>query len=348
MTIRIWINGSGTSRIQAMDMLRNNPDNVPVEMIATRKEYNPSLDFADISSQEEPGNDVSDEEYGTWAIEFVRTHGITIAMPTTRMAALDNVSDELRHLGCITMSPPAHIDRLLDSKSATYRELAELGFEVPKHFVVDSSVAFRDAVWAIQDMGHTACVKPDTGFGASGFRIITKETSLIREVQDMDHILAYPKPAMWMEEYAQVLVRATKLGQKIRPLIVMPYMDGPEISVDTVATHTGEPIVSVPRTKTRWYREFHAPDEAVATAQGITRSLALPYLTNVQFRHLDGRPVLLEINPRPSAGTFHSQYTGVNLYWEAVKVALGLDGAVPVPKLGGKVLIMHLAIPMPD
>lgn len=347
MTTRIWINGSGTSRIQAMELLRNNPDNTPVEMIATRQEYNPSLDFADISSQEEPGNNVSDKDYGTWATEFVRKHHITVAMPTTRMAALSTVAPQLRDLGCTVMAPAAHMDRLLDSKSSTYQYLSKQGFDVPPHFVVQDSVSFRDAVWDIQKRGYTACVKPDTGFGASGFRIIATERSLSREIPGIDHLLSYPKPTMWLEDYAQILVRARKNGQDIPPLIVMPYMDGPEISVDTVATETGEPIVSVPRTKTRWYREFTAPEGVVTIAQNVTKSLKLPYLTNIQFRFLDGKPMLLEVNPRPSAGTFHTAATGVNLYWEAVARALGMSKSVPEPKLGGKVLVTNLMIPMP-
>lgn len=43
----------------------------------------------------------------------------------------------------------------------------------------------------------------------------------------------------------------------------------------------------------------------------------------MQTRVLDGEDVLLELNPRASDGLFHCWKTGVNVAWEAVRLAMG-------------------------
>lgn len=340
--INIWINRAGPSRIHAMRMLRENSDGTSVKIFATRtNRHNPSLAFCDVPGLE-PGGEVSDEEYGQFAVDFVARHGIRVVIPTSRMAALAAREMDLALLGCVVMAPDEAAARIADSKTDTYRHARTLGVPVPTHFCVNDSVEFRDAVFALRREGYTACVKPDTGWAASSFRIIADDPPTL------DTLMKSSKPVMDMESYATVLVKADRAGRDIPPLIVMPYLDEPECSVDMVSSPEGVPYLSVIRRKSGWYREFVEDEKITNIAHRMAEGLGLSYLTNVQVRYLDGAPVLLEVNPRPSAGTFHTEAAGVNLYWEAVKVALGRSDIARHANTGGRVLITESSMVMPS
>lgn len=342
MTVNIWINRAGPSRIHAMRMLRENPDGIPVKIFATRTNpNNPSLKFCDVRGSE-PGSEVSNEQYAGFVVDYVQKNGIQVIVPTSWMTALATVKDELASLGCTAMVPDVEIARITDSKTQTYHLAAGLGVEAPPFHLVRTSVEFRDAVWALQRDGFTACVKPDTGWAAASFRIIKDEE------MTLDSLMRPVRPVIDVETYATILEKAPHTGQQVPPLIVMPYLDEPECSVDMVSSPTGEPYVSVIRAKSGWYREFREDEEITRIAHMMAREMPLPYLTNVQVRHLDKKPVLLEVNPRPSAGTFHTEASGVNLYWEAVKVALGRTDIATDTRSGSRVLITETAVPMPD
>lgn len=338
MTINIWINRAGPSRVQAMRMLRENPDGRSVTIHATRANLtNPSQQFCDIGGRE-PGSEVSDEDYGQFAVDYVRQHGIHVIVPTARIAALAARSGELAQLGCTVMAPRHHIAQTTDSKTGTYREAEHLGVKVPPYFRASTAAQFRDAVLYLRSHGHTACVKPDTGWAASSFRII-EDTAM-----SMDSLLASVRPVIDLETYATALDKAQIEGREIPELIVMPFLQEPEWSVDMLSSAEGRVLAAVPRAKNGWYREFRDEPEALDIARRLAENLPLAYLSNVQMRYLEGELVLLEINPRASAGIFHTEATGTNLYWEAVKYALGgREGDVRQPKLGGRVLLSEVA-----
>lgn len=339
--IKIWINRAGPSRIQAMRMLRNNPDEWPVTIHATRTNLNnPSQQFCDVGGRE-PGSEASDDEYGNFAVDYVRQHGIQVIIPTSRMSALAARSTELEELGCTVMTPSLRVAETADSKIGTYREAEHLGVKVPPYFRASDAAQFRDAVLHLRSQGHTACVKPDTGWAASSFRVI-QDTST-----SLDSLLGSVKPVVDLETYATALDKAQVEGCQIPELIVMPFLDEPEWSVDMLSSASGQVLAEVPRAKNGWYREFCDDLEVLGIARRTAEGLPLAYLSNVQMRYLEGELVLLEINPRASAGIFHTEATGVNLYWEAVKYALGRDERrVRQPKLGGRVLLSEAAVPL--
>jgi len=324
-----------------MRMLRDNPDGRNVIIYATRTNLdNPSQKFCDVGGRE-PGSEATDEEYAQFAVGHVRRHGIQVVIPTARMAALAMCSGELAAMGCTVMAPRQEIAEITDSKTGTYRQAERMGVRVPPYFRVSSAAQFRDAVYRLRSGGHTACVKPDTGWAASSFRIID-DTAVC-----LNSLLASAAPVVDLETYATALDKAQVAGREIPELIVMPFLDEPEWSVDMLSSAAGRVLAAVPRAKNGWYREFRNDPQALEIARRLAEGLPLPYLSNVQMRYLEGELVLLEINPRASAGIFHTEATGTNLYWEAVKYALeGREEGIRQPDLGGRVLLSELAVPV--
>ncbi|MFD4456984.1 ATP-grasp domain-containing protein [Nocardia sp. NPDC058480] len=66
--------------------------------------------------------------------------------------------------------------------------------------------------------------------------------------------------------------------------------------------------------------------------------------TNVQLRYRGGESVLLEANPRPSAGLFHTSFADVNLPWAAVRLLLQGDSGLRKPLRLGACLAVAEAV----
>lgn len=338
--INVWINQAGSPRVHAIRMLHNNPDGWPVRVFATRTDTNnPSQQFADVGGTE-PGGDVPDAEYAQFSVDYVRANCIDVIMPTDRMTALATRKADFEALGCTLMCADAEIGAMAHSKVETYARAASIGIRVPPHFLVRAPAQFRDAVMAIRSTGHVACVKPDTGFAAFSFRII-KDTAM-----SMENLLLAVKPVVDMETYAVAMEKALLHGEELPPFIVMPYLEEPEVSVDKLTSLTGRSLLSVPRAKQRWYREFPDCPEIVEMVDVLAQRLPLPYFSNIQFRFLDDKPVLLEINDRVSGGIDQTESTGVNAYWEGVRYAVTGEERVLEPNLGGRVFLHQTSIPV--
>lgn len=316
MAVRVWINRARTYKAHLVDMLHNNPDGEPVKVFATHPQAGPALSKADVAGTE-PDRDVSDEDYVEWALSFAAKNGIDILIPSDRFHALAARQRDFENLGVTLLSQPSVTGAAIaDSKTATYSAAREAGLYVPMHFQVTSADAFREAVELIEERGYEACVKPDTGWAADGFRVVT------RHRPGPDDLFEPPRRKVHLDDYAEALTRMESTG-KVPPLIVAPVMDEPEASVDTLRAPTGEIVTTIARSKGRYARTFSSDRRIHHIARTMAVKLDIRYLCNVQTRMLNDEPVLLEVNPRASDGLFHCLSTGVNIPWEAVRLALG-------------------------
>lgn len=321
--MRIWINRARSAKSHLVHMLKNNPDGTHVTVHATYKNHdNPTMQVADVADTE-PDRDASDEEYGAWAVEYAARNGIDVLVPSERLGLFARIHDSLEAAGTqvLTQISP-EMSQVCDSKTATYALAANVGLEVPPHHLIDdpmtASVRFREAVWDLESKGYTATVKPDTGFAAPGFRAITQERP------GPDEVFSSVRRSVFLEDYAQVLAQLRRKGEDIPPLIVAPLMEGPEISIDVLRSPYGEFVTSVARVKSgARLRTFTNSPAALHIARTMAEALDIRLLCNVQTRMLNGRPVLLEVNARTSDGLYQSAVTGVNLPWEAVRLAMG-------------------------
>jgi len=118
----------------------------------------------------------------------------------------------------------------------------------------------------------------------------------------------------------------------------MPFLTGPEVSVDVLADRGGRTLTAVGRRKSR--RRGVIVDDLAArrVAETLTLAHRVGYLSNTQVRYWQGpgdlepRAYLLELNTRMSGGLFQTALAGVNLPWAAVRLALGQDAGTLLPR----------------
>ncbi|MFD5174913.1 ATP-grasp domain-containing protein [Nocardia sp. NPDC058379] len=328
ITLRIWLSSAGAATVQVMRLLRENPDGVDVTVYASNVDPSAAaLSVCDVSAIEP--RYVGNEEYAQFALDFCRTHRIDVLIPPRRLDALAGRAADFAAIGTSLMcSPPAAV-RALTSKVRTYESAGAAGIPVPPWREATDADEFYAAVDELSRGGETLCIKPSGEYSAFGFRILDDRPLTLASLR------VAPRPVASVEAVAGALRRAAEEGESVPPLLVMPFLEDPEISIDCLSAPGGELLVGIPRAKQGRFRMLLDDPEVVDIARRLVRHFELAYLTNVQLRYRAGQPVLLEANPRPSAGLFHTAFADINLPWAAVRLLLERDtGLRRPPRLG--------------
>ena len=163
---------------------------------------------------------------------------------------------------------------------------------------------FEDAHANLESFG-TLCFKPSAGIGGIGYRKLVDDTD--------------PKSAMRLLGSDTMVIGLTAfrnlldLGPLDAPMMLMPYLSGPECSMD-VACLDGRMLGAVGRWKRSQHQVVEDNAEVRAIAERLVAEFKLSGLINVQTRkHPDGRQCLLEINTRASGGVGQTAISGINL-----------------------------------
>ncbi|WP_418277114.1 ATP-grasp domain-containing protein [Isoptericola jiangsuensis] len=187
----------------------------------------------------------------------------TVDVELPRLAA---ARDRLEAVGTVLASPSAAtLDTALD-KLALARA-CEGHLRVPRTELL-GACGYDD------DWTYPVIVKPRRGAGSRGVRLVTDHAELLA-------------------------VSATE------DLLVQELLPGEEYSVDVLADLDGHVVAAVPRARLRVDSGVSVAgvtlhdDELVDTASAVARVIGLTTVANVQLkRDADGRPALLEVNPR--------------------------------------------------
>ncbi|MFG2737716.1 ATP-grasp domain-containing protein [Streptomyces harbinensis] len=337
IALRIWLSSAGAASTQVMRMLRENPESAAVRIYGTNISATaPALMACDVA-EVEPYR-VNDHVYAEFALDFCRRHGIDVLIPPRRLDALAGRAEEFARAGTRLMCAPPAAVNVLTSKSRTYEAARAAGIPVPEWRVVRDADQLRTAVEELGRPGESLCIKPAGEYSAFGFRIFDDGPLRLRD------LLEAPRPLVSVTAVADALKRAADEEEKVPSFIVMPYLEGPEVSVDTLSAPGGRLLTAVPRAKDGRYRLLLEDPEATGIARAVVEHFGLAYLANVQLRRLRGASVLLEANPRPSAGVYQTAFSGLNLPWAAVRLLVhGDPGELPPPRLGGRIAVTETA-----
>lgn len=147
------------------------------------------------------------------------------------------------------------------------------------------------------------CVKPVVGIYGMGFW---------RFDDNVSHMAAFTHPDS-RKVRPEMYLHALAQQENFEPLVLMPYLPGPEYSVDMLVER-GKVIAAVARRKEGSLQYLEQSGAAFDLGKKCAEVMQADGLVNVQTRNSDhGEPVLLEINMRPSGGIGYTRHSGVNL-----------------------------------
>lgn len=328
--LRIWLNRTYATHVHTVGMLRANPDHEPVHVVASHVDAHSPVMLAADERHPEPEPDV---DYVAWALDFCARHAIDVFWPGQHLAAVAAARGAFSTAGVRLVAGPAQAVELLDDKAAAYLDAEAEGLAVPPWRVVATAEQLLTAYDDLEPLGDVVC-KPVRGVGADGYRVLTRRALTLEE------LVGPLPPRVHLEEAAAALAGSSGTSGT-SALLVMPYLAGPEVSVDCLADTEGDLLAAVPRSKVERLRTIVDDPDAVEIARRIVKRHRLGSLSNTQVRYwqqpgLDAapRPYLLETNARVAGGIFQTSLAGLNLPWAAVRLALGRPVALPEPRLG--------------
>lgn len=155
--------------------------------------------------------------------------------------------------------------------------------------------------------GTLPCIKPVQGIYGMGFWTLDKNASLMSCFDNPDNRRVHP------DTFINAMKAAEDAGAAVKPMLLMPYLPGPERSVDMVVEN-GKVLAAVSRCKTSEGQVFEQQGEAWDLALACAELINADGLINVQTRDsAEGKPYLLETNLRPSGGVGYTLHSGINL-----------------------------------
>jgi biotin carboxylase len=330
--LRIWFNRTYATNSHIIAMLRANPDRRQVHVIGTHADPDSPVLVASDEAYPEPPEELAPADYVEWALEFVRVHKIDVFIPRYAMAALADAHDAFAAAGVALMCPAADTVRLFEDKAAAYQAAAALGLPVPPHYLVTDAAGLLAAHGQLREVADAVCMKPVQGTGGSGYRMLTTTDP------DLDELLGTVRARVDLGRACAAFTAAAAGGRDVPTMLVMPYLPGPEISVDALADRHGCTLAAVGRGRSRRRRLIVDDQPARAVVEALNLAHHVAYLSNTQVRYWQGpddaapRPYLLELNTRISEGLFQTAVTGVNLPWAAVRLALGEQAGTLDPR----------------
>lgn len=340
---RIWFNHTYATNSHVIAMLRENPSGRPVHVIGTHTDPDSPVLRACDEVFAEP--EASGADYVAWALDFARTHRVDVLVPRLGMAELADARTEFAAIGTAMTAPDGDTVRLFENKASAYRAATALGLPVPPYRVVTDSAGLRVAHAELGALG-LVCIKPIRGVGGAGFRILSTDAPTLAEFSGQVH------PKADLDRLCVALDTAHRDGRVVTPILVTPFLTGPEISVDCLVDRDGTTLAAIGRGRSRRRRLLIDDRPARDVAETLNRVHRVAYLSNTQVRYWRGPhdeaplPYLLEVNTRISGGLFQTALTGVNLPWAAVQIALGEPVAPLAPRYGGAFTTVDSLVPL--
>ncbi|MDD4843278.1 MAG: ATP-grasp domain-containing protein [Anaerotignum sp.] len=266
----------------------------------------------------EPKFDNSDK-YVDYCLDFCKQHKIDVFAPRRNMLAISRRIAEFDAMNVLVLVERDYsLMSALFDKAKTYEMFTEAGIGyIPPHYVVKSVESYQEAYKRLKTEENRVCIKFTVDEGAVSFRVIDDRIRYSLTSNNGAKI-SYENSIKLLSEM-----------EKFPSLIVMPYLSGPEVSVDCFAMPDGKHI-AIPRYKSSTRSEtIQFEEEILQTCQLFLDKFKLKCPCNLQFRYDHNTPYLLEVNTRMSGGTQLScKATGVNIPNMAVNRLLGIEKQV--------------------
>lgn len=246
-------------------------------------------------------------------------------VPRLHQSAIVAHRAEFEAAGTALLAPPPEAVAVFEDKVVAYQAVESIGAPVPPWWRVRDADELLAAVEELERLGHRACFKPASGAGGVGFRMIT------REPFGLSQLRGFPSPQVPLD----LVLKSLRRAEEPVDWLVMPRLEQPEVSVDCLTGPDNRVRLAIGRTKHGRRRGFTLHEQWLEPARRIAEGFGLHHLSNIQFRMLGDRPVLMDVNTRPAGGLHQLAQCGVNVPWAAVRLALGDDpGRIEPPFLG--------------
>ena len=264
-----------------------------------------------------------DEHYIDAILEICDREKIDIVMPlvTRELVKYAQSRQTFAERGIILSVDDVEELSVINNKANLLLKMRELGMETPDFKVVNTADELEKAVYELGYPHNAVCVKGAEGNGSRGVRILDPKKSL--------YDLFFNEKPNSMYISINELLGVLREKDQIPQMVVMEYLPGEEYGVDALCDH-GRILYmagrynyavssSIPQGCVLENRE-----EPFAIAKEIIEKLSISGNINFDFIYdKNGKPRLIEINPRLSATIAAYAPAGINFPYLRLKQLLG-------------------------
>ncbi|ADO08015.1 Carbamoyl-phosphate synthase large chain (plasmid) [Pantoea vagans C9-1] len=236
-------------------------------------------------------------------------HNVVAIHAGKRGHLLERYRDAIDEMGVKLTTGATSLEtfELADNKAEFSVRMMTYGLPSVVSIKVQSPDELASAIEDFESRGVLPCIKPVKGIYGLGFWILKRTAKTLSFYNNPDYRQMHPDVAI------ASLQRAELAGEELPIQIVMPYLPGPEHSVDMLVEN-GRVLAAVARTKIGSLQTLENEGPAYQLALDCAKALGADGLINVQTRNDEnGMPVLLEANLRPSGGIGYTAHSEVNL-----------------------------------
>ncbi len=251
----------------------------------------------------------ADEEYVNWCLSYCNEHQIALFIPgrarelfAARRKAFNAIGTE------VMVAASARTLKILNNKIEFLEAIKALDVPIAPWRSFTTRESFNRA-WRALGSGTTVdlCVKPAIGVYGSGFWRITRQKS-------------------YLHNFGRLMIDVSafrqRLGIKVRkPWLLMTYCEGFERSIDCIA-YKGKLVAALIRRKEKHGQVIEENDIISGYVKKLVAHFKLSGMINIQFKDHEGKPCVLEINPRASGGSIMAYQAGFNILPLAVEAWL--------------------------
>lgn len=314
--VRVWFSAWFSTIYRMIDLLKNNEDNMKFYIIGTNTNIN-AVYRGICDEWYEEILTVDGEEYVKWALEFCKEHNVNVFIPRKNMIDISKSKEKFEEIGVkVLVESNYHIMEILSDKMETSKYFLNNKIcKVANFEIVDKAEDFEKKYNKIKQESYfeKICLKYVSGEGGMSFRIIEEE------IEDMSIL---DKGYNYKINY-DLLLEMIRKSNKFKPIMLMPYIEGTEISIDCLQTN--EKLIAIPRYKSGVRKEtIKFDEEKIEIVEKFNNVAKLECPFNIQFIYHNNELYILEVNTRMSGGLYMSCQTGCNILYIAIRKMLNL------------------------
>jgi carbamoyl-phosphate synthase large subunit len=276
----------------------------------------------------------ADPSYVDMLLDICRKERVDVLLPimSAELNALSERKDEFTAVGtAVSVSSPEAL-AVANNKRKLFDFMEEQGIPCGEYEAVRSCRELEESAKRLGYPKKRVCVKATDGSGSRGFRILAEDAPRFE-------MFLHEKPSAGITTLRELLDVLSE-AEVFPELLVMEYLPGAEYTVDLLADR-GKVLVSCCRKSLRMENSIML-EGVVEDAPAVTGLCGmicerLGLDGNIGFdvrERADGTPVIMECNPRITAGIPFFALAGVNLPYLCVKKLLGEELPQITPEYG--------------
>ncbi len=271
--------------------------------------------FAAVPKGDAPG-------YVEAMVDLVARFEIDLVVPWSdeEALALALERERIEATGATLACVPVETLSVMTNKAETYRLLGRAGVEVPDWIAATTVEELEKAVETYVARDGEFAVKPFSARGNRNVYVVRRDVSGVEDYLDSREVHCD------LETFRRDFIGDVTA---VLPVMVMERLVPPAFDIDVLA-RDGRLLRAAARQRLNpagvpyWGGTLVARDDLMEIAEQVTEAVKLSWLYDYDVMTTrDGRPVVIELNPRPSGSIAAAIIAGVPFYDDLISLAKG-------------------------